>query len=70
MQVVSREAWLTARCELLEEEKALTRAREAVAEKRRALPWVRVETDYEFEGEDATCTLADLFEENYLQKTG
>lgn len=61
MKVAGREEWLTARKALLEEEKALTRAREAVAEKRRALPWVCVEEDYRFEGADGPVTLAGLF---------
>ena len=60
-QAVSREVWLEARRALLEEEKALTRAREAVAEKRRALPWVPVDEDYRFEGPTGTLSLADLF---------
>jgi predicted dithiol-disulfide oxidoreductase (DUF899 family) len=62
MQVVSREEWLSARRALLDEEKALTRARAALAEKRRALPWVRLDTAYEFESADGPCTLADLFD--------
>ena len=62
MRVASREEWLSARRALLEEEKALTRARDAVAEQRRALPWVLVETSYEFESEGGTCTLTDLFD--------
>ncbi len=62
LNVASREEWLTARRALLEEEKALTRAREAVAEKRRALPWVKVEQDYEFESQNGLVTLADLFD--------
>lgn len=60
--VASREEWLAARRALLEEEKALTRAREAVAEKRRALPWVKIEADYVFESSDGPVTLAGLFE--------
>lgn len=59
--VASREAWLAARLELLEEEKALTRARDAVTAKRQALPWVPVETDYRFEGPEGPVGLADLF---------
>jgi predicted dithiol-disulfide oxidoreductase (DUF899 family) len=61
MKVATREEWLAARRALLEEEKALTRAREAVAEKRRALPWVKVEADYRFEGSTGEVTLGDLF---------
>ena len=59
--VASREEWLQARTALLEEEKALTRAREALAVKRRELPWVKVKEDYVFESEAGTETLADLF---------
>ena len=61
MKTASREEWLEARRALLEEEKALTRAREAVAARRRELPWVLVEADYAFEGPDGAMTLADLF---------
>ena len=57
----SREQWLEARRALLEEEKALTRAREAVAEKRRALPWVKVEEAYPFDSAAGTQSLSDLF---------
>lgn len=61
MQIATREEWLKARQALLEEEKVLTRAREAVAEKRRALPWVEVEEAYEFEGASGRVNLTDLF---------
>ena len=63
-QVVTRAAWLDARRELLAEEKALTQAREAVAAKRRALPWVKVEVPYRFEGPSGEVGLADLFGEH------
>ena len=59
--IVSREAWLAARIELLEAEKAFTRARDALTRQRQALPWVRVEEDYRFEGVDGIQSLADLF---------
>jgi predicted dithiol-disulfide oxidoreductase (DUF899 family) len=62
-QIVSREEWLAARKELLAEEKAFTRARDALAAKRRALPWTPVEKAYEFDGPDGRVTLADLFGE-------
>jgi predicted dithiol-disulfide oxidoreductase (DUF899 family) len=42
-KVVTRAEWLAARKELLAEEKALTRARDAVSSKRRKLPWVKVD---------------------------
>lgn len=59
--VVSRDEWLTARKELLVEEKRLTRERDAFNERRRALPWVKVEKDYVFEGPAGRETLSDLF---------
>jgi predicted dithiol-disulfide oxidoreductase (DUF899 family) len=59
--VVSREEWITARKELLAEEKRLTRLRDELSRRRRALPWVKVETPYVFEGPDGKETLADLF---------
>ena len=42
-RVVTREQWIAERQKLLAEEKDFTRRRDALAEKRRALPWVRVE---------------------------
>ena len=44
------------------EEKALTRARDATAAKRRRMPWMAVEKDYRFDGPTARASLADLFE--------
>ena len=61
-QVVTREQWLERRLELLEEEKALTAARDALTRKRQALPWVRVEEEYVFESETGNVTLPDLFD--------
>jgi predicted dithiol-disulfide oxidoreductase (DUF899 family) len=60
--VVSRDPWLTARLALLAREKELTQLRDQIARERRALPWVRVEKDYVFEGLAGRRTLADLFE--------
>ena len=48
--VLSREEWLEARLALLEREKELTRQREALAAQRRAMPWVKIEKGYVFEG--------------------
>jgi predicted dithiol-disulfide oxidoreductase (DUF899 family) len=59
--IVSREAWLEARRDLLAAEKDLTHRGDRVAELRRKLPWVRVETPYVFEGPNGEITLADLF---------
>ena len=62
--VGTREEWLAARLELLEAEKELTRRGDAVAQQRRALPWVPVEKDYRFETENGPASLADLFAGN------
>lgn len=60
-QVVSRAEWLEARTTLLEHEKALTRHRDEVSAERQALPWVRVEKTYVFDGPDGKLTLSELF---------
>jgi predicted dithiol-disulfide oxidoreductase (DUF899 family) len=59
--IASRDAWLVARRQLLEEEKELTRRRDAVSRRRRELPWVRVTKPYAFDGPHGRETLADLF---------
>lgn len=59
--IVSRAEWLTARQELLQEEKALTRRRDELAARRRALPWVRIDKQYVFATTHGEQTLADLF---------
>src|SRR5262249_31865796 len=60
-RVVSQEEWLTARKELLAEEKAMTRARDALNIKRRELPMLKVDKTYTFTGPEGTVGLADLF---------
>ena len=60
--VVSRSQWIAARKALLAEEKELTRRRDALNAKRRALPWVKVDKNYVFEGPDGPVSLADLFD--------
>ncbi len=59
--VVLSEKWLAARRELLREEKEFSQARDRLAAKRRALPWVRVEPNYIFEGPGGPVSLAELF---------
>lgn len=59
--IVSKEEWLAARKELLQEEKALQRTRDALAKKRRELPWRKIEQEYRFEGEKGRVSLAELF---------
>lgn len=62
-EVVSREAWLRARKELLVKEKEWNRQRDALSAERRKLPMVRIEKDYAFErptaaARSATCSRA------------
>ncbi|RKP49718.1 DUF899 domain-containing protein [Pararobbsia silviterrae] len=57
----TREAWLAARLDLLEAEKDLTRRSDALARQRQALPWVRIDKNYEFDTDAGRATLADLF---------
>jgi predicted dithiol-disulfide oxidoreductase (DUF899 family) len=61
-KVASRDEWLAARKRLLVEEKAMTRARDALNTKRRELPMVKIEKDYVFEGPDGKASLLDLFD--------
>lgn len=61
-EVVSEAEWRQARAALLAKEKALTRARDALAAERRRLPMARVAGHYVFEGPDGRATLLDLFE--------
>jgi predicted dithiol-disulfide oxidoreductase (DUF899 family) len=60
--IVTRERWLAARTALLEEEKAATRARDALSTRRRELPMVEITKDYRFTGPEGEAGLADLFE--------
>jgi predicted dithiol-disulfide oxidoreductase (DUF899 family) len=60
-KIVSRQQWIEARKAHLAHEKELTRARERLSEERRALPWVKVDKTYLFDGRDGKTTLADLF---------
>ncbi|MEM9193482.1 MAG: DUF899 domain-containing protein, partial [Myxococcota bacterium] len=57
-----RKEWLEARRALLQLEKDHMRAGDALAQKRRALPRLRIEEAYEFDSPDGRLTLADLFE--------
>lgn len=61
-RVVSPEIWSKALGQLLVKEKELTRARDALAAKRRRMPWVAVEKTYEFDGPEGRVSLLDLFE--------
>lgn len=59
--IVSHETWVEARKRHLAAEKEFTRARDRLAEERRALPWERVEKQYAFETPEGRKTLAELF---------
>jgi predicted dithiol-disulfide oxidoreductase (DUF899 family) len=61
-RIGTQEEWQAERDELLKQEKELTRRGDELAGKRRELPWVPVETEYRFETEHGTKTLADLFD--------
>jgi len=53
--------WLEARRELLEDEKAMQRARDELAQKRRELPWRRIHSEYVFDTADGPQSLLQLF---------
>jgi predicted dithiol-disulfide oxidoreductase (DUF899 family) len=57
----TRKEWLAARLELLEAEKELTKRSDEVAQRRQALPWVRIDKGYRFETDQGSATLTDLF---------
>ena len=61
-RVVSREEWVQARQDLLEFEKESTRMRDEVNRRRQALPFVRVEKDYQFIGPQGQLSFAEIFE--------
>jgi predicted dithiol-disulfide oxidoreductase (DUF899 family) len=60
--IVTREQWQAARRALLVEEKAHTRAQDALSARRRRLPMTRVDDGYTFGSPAGTHTFADLFE--------
>ena len=61
MPIVSRSEWLEQRLALRELEKKHKRESDALAKKRRELPWVKIEQDYRFTGPEGEVGLADLF---------
>src|SRR5216684_5972726 len=60
--IVSREEWREARKTHLAKEKEFTRLRDQLSAARRALPWVKVDKTYGFEGPAGKTTLAELFD--------
>src|SRR5947208_16981576 len=61
-KIGTREEWQAARDELAKLEAEQAQRNEEVKKKRRELPWVPVEKDYELDTEDGKKTLAELFE--------
>jgi predicted dithiol-disulfide oxidoreductase (DUF899 family) len=59
--ISSPHEWEAAREQLLVKEKALTRARDALAAERRRMPWLAVEKAYVFDGPEGKVSLLDLF---------
>ncbi|MDR9383341.1 thioredoxin family protein [Ralstonia sp. 11b] len=60
--VVSRDEWLIKRRALLAREKEAIHLRDAINAERQALPWVKVDTEYEFDSPEGKKTLAELFD--------
>ena len=62
-KIVTREEWLHQRMILLNQEKEFTRKRDELAQKKRSLPWVKIEKAYIFDTENGSKSLSDLFED-------
>jgi predicted dithiol-disulfide oxidoreductase (DUF899 family) len=58
----TREEWRAARNELARLEAEQAERNEEIKEKRRELPWVPVEKEYEFDTQEGKKTLAELFD--------
>jgi predicted dithiol-disulfide oxidoreductase (DUF899 family) len=61
-RIGTREEWQAARDELAKLEAEQAQRNEEVKKKRLELPWVPVETEYEFDTEEGKRSLAELFE--------
>jgi predicted dithiol-disulfide oxidoreductase (DUF899 family) len=57
----TRQEWLSARLALLDAEKELTRRSDELAQRRRELPWVRIDKAYRFDTDEGSASLRDLF---------
>src|SRR5215208_5954358 len=58
----TREEWQTARDDLAKLEAEQAQRNEEIRKRRLELPWVPVETEYEFDTDDGKKTLAELFD--------
>ena len=61
MTIVTEEAWVVARKQLLEKENELLKLQEEIHRERRGLPWTKVSKDYTFDTPEGPKKLADLF---------
>src|SRR5262245_11655090 len=61
-RIGTQEDWQAARAELAKLEAEQAERNEEIKEKRRDLPWVPVEKEYEFDTEDGKKSLAELFD--------
>src|SRR5256714_7128579 len=61
-KIGTREEWQAARDEVAKLEAEQAERNEEIKSKRRDLPWVPVEKEYEFDTEDGKKTLAELFD--------
>src|SRR5512140_157104 len=61
-KIASHAEWIAARTAFLKKEKEFTRLRDELSAARRALPWEKVTTSYEFDTAAGKRTLADLFD--------
>jgi predicted dithiol-disulfide oxidoreductase (DUF899 family) len=61
-RTASREEWEAARAELAKLESEQAERNKEIVKKRRELPWVPIEKEYEFDTEDGRKSLAELFE--------
>src|SRR5258705_3586862 len=61
-KIGTRDEWESARAELAKLEAEQAERNQEIKRKRRELPWVPVEKEYEFDTEDGKKTLAELFD--------
>ncbi len=61
-RIVSHDDWISARKELLAQEKQFTRLRDQLSRSIRDLPWERIDKDYVFDSPRGRETLAELFD--------
>ena len=60
-RIVSRQEWNEARKALQLKEREFTKQRDELSEMKRAMPWVKIDKNYEFQSETGKKSLTDLF---------